>query len=224
MTSINKIYILLFILTTSLFISCETTDLEKIKALAKKEELPDVIVENLKAIYSLNGNTQVKLLTPKAFKYTSDKKQYTLFPDGLNLMFYDNNYNLHSSLTANYGIYYEKKRFAKATGNVILTNVNGSVLRTEELFIDENKEKIYSVVPVNIKDKDGFEITGEEGFESNLDFTVYKFKDVSGEKIIQEDEDNDFFNNDNTEAKDKKAKSHTKPNLKPKLKQKKINQ
>jgi len=201
----NKIQIILLIITASVFFSCESTDLEKIKALSNKEELPDVIVENLEAIYSLNGNTQVKLLTPKAYKYTSETKQYTLFPDGLNLMFYDNNYNLHSSLTANYGIYYEKKRFAKATGNVILTNVNGSVLRTEELFIDENEEKIYSVVPVNIKDKDGFEITGEEGFESNLDFTIYRFTDVSGVKIIKEDENNDFFVDDTKESENDKS-------------------
>lgn len=206
-TMLTKLKILTFIIFTLLFFSCETTDLEKIKALSNKEELPDVIIENLQAIYSLNGNTQVKLLTPKAFKYTSETKQYTLFPDGLNLMFYDNNFNLHSSLTANYGIYYDKKRFAKASGNVILTNVNGSVLKTEELFIDENEEKIYSVVPVNIKDKDGFEITGEKGFVSNLDFTVYRFTDVSGEKIFQENEDNDFFSD-----KEEKPKNENKPN------------
>ncbi len=183
--------------------------MEKIRALSNKEELPDVIVENLNAVYSLNGNTQVNLVTPKAYKYTSETKQYTLFPDGLNLKFYDNNLNLHTSLLANYGIYYEKKRFAKATGNVILTNINGSVLRTEELFIDENEEKIYSVVPVNIKDKDGFEITGDGGFESNLEFTIYRFTDVSGVKIIEDDEDNDFFS-DNDE--DKKESSNIKNN------------
>jgi len=184
--------ITLTILLSSILFSCKT-DLEKIRALSNKEELPDVIVENLNAKYSIKGNTQVNLITPKAFKYTSETKQYTLFPEGLNLKFYDSNLNIHTSLDANYGIYYEKKRFAKATGNVILTNINGSVLKTEELFIDEIEKKIYSVVPVNIKDKDGFEITGDGGFESNLEFTVYRFKDVSGVKIIEEDEDNDFF-------------------------------
>ncbi|NPA44041.1 MAG: LPS export ABC transporter periplasmic protein LptC [Chlorobi bacterium] len=197
MIKFNIKHLSIFIIATVLLFSCETTDLEKIKALTNKEELPDVIIENLEAVYSLNGNTKVKLLTPKAYKYTSETKQYSLFPDGINLMFYDKNFNLHSSLTADYGIYYEKKKFAKAKGNVILTNVNGSVLKTEELLIDENEEKIYSVVPVNIKDKDGFEITGEGGFESNLDFTVYRFTDVSGVKIIKENESNNFFIDNN---------------------------
>jgi len=176
----HKISILLLVISF-LVSACETTDLEKIKALANKEELPDVIIENLQAIYSLNGNTQVKLVTPKAYKFNSETKQYTLFPDGLNLMFYDNNFNLHSSLTSNYGIYYEKKRFAKASGNVILTNVNGSVLKT--------------------------------------DFTVYRFTDVSGEKIIQEDENNDFFSDNDKENK-KEVKKQVPQGKKQKLNKK----
>jgi len=209
-------HIILIIFLSSFLFSCKT-DLEKIRALSNKEELPDVIVENLNAVYSLNGNTQVNLVTPKAYKYTSETKQYTQFPDGLNLKFYDNNLNLHTSLVANYGIYYEKKRFARATGNVILTNINGSVLKTEELFIDENEEKIYSVVPVNIKDKDGFEITGDGGFESNLEFTIYRFTDVSGVKIIEDNEDNDFFSNskdDKIETKEKPKKKLKRHNIK----------
>ena len=179
------------LILVSLF-SCEA-DFEKIKALSNKEDLPDVIVENLNANYSINGRTQVNLITPKAYKYTSAKEPETIFPEGLNLKFYDKSNKIHSSLVADYGIYYDKKGFAKAKGNVILTNVNGSILKTEELFIDEKEEKIYSKVPVNIKDKDGFEITGKDGFESNLDFTVYSFTDVSGIKIIKDDEDNGFF-------------------------------
>ncbi len=186
----TKKKILIILLLVSIF-SCKT-DLEKIRALSNKEELPDVIVENLNTNYSINGSTQVILSTPKAYKYTSDTKQYTLFPDGINLRFYDKDMNMHSSLVSDYAIYYEKKKFAKASGNVVITNLNGSVLKTEEIFLDEKEEKIYSVVPVNIKDKDGFEITGEGGFESNLDFTVYRFTDVSGVKIIKDEENKEL--------------------------------
>ncbi len=177
-------FILLPIFLLTLF-SCKT-DLDEIRALMHKEELPDVIVENLLSQYSINGNLQVKLISPKANRYTSQKKQYSQFPDGITLMFFDRHMNLHSSLKADYGIYYEKKSFAKAKGNVVLTNTEGSILRTEELLIDEKEEKIYSLVPVKIEDKDGFEITGKGGFESNMDFTVYRFTDVSGRVPFQE--------------------------------------
>ncbi len=174
-------------------VSCEA-DLDQIKALSYKEELPNIIIENFNAKYSVNGNLQVKLNAPKAFRYTTEKKNYSQFPKGIELKFFDRNMNMHSSLNADYAIYYETKNFAKAKGNVILTNLKGSVLTTEELLIDEKEEKIYSLVPVKIQDEDGFEITGKGGFESNLDFTVYKFTDVSGIKILNEEEEEPFSN------------------------------
>ncbi|MCD6557226.1 MAG: LPS export ABC transporter periplasmic protein LptC [Bacteroidales bacterium] len=183
---------LLFILF--ILFSCKN-DLEEIKALTNQKELPDVTVENLRSQYSINGHTQIVLSTPLAYRYTNPKKEYSVFPEGITLTFYDKHMNIHSSLRADYGIYYEKKNFAKAEGNVILTNVKGSILKTEELFLNEKTEKIYSVKPVNIVDKSGFEITGEGGFESNLDFTVYRFTNVTG-KIIKDD-DEGFINNDN---------------------------
>ncbi len=195
-------FILLPIFLLTLF-SCKT-DLDEIRALMHKEELPDVIVENLLAQYSINGNLQVKLTSPKANRYTSKKKEYSQFPDGITLMFFDKNMNLHSSLKADYAIYYEKKSFAKARGNVVLVNTEGSTLRTEELFIDEKEEKIYSLVPVTIEDKDGFKITGKGGFESNLAFTVYRFTDVSGVKILNEEEEEAF-----TEDEEKKPPKET---------------
>ncbi len=182
---------LLFIVL--ILVSCKN-DLEEIKALTNQKELPDVTVENLRSQYSINGHTQIILSTPVAYRYTNPKKEYSVFPKGISLTFYDKHMNIHSSLRADYGIYYEKKNFAKARGNVILTNVKGSILKTEELFLDEKEEKIYSIKPVNIVDKSGFEITGEGGFESNLDFTVYRFTDVYG-KIIKDDDDG-FINND----------------------------
>ena len=198
---------LLFILF--ILFSCKN-DLEEIKALTNQKELPDVTVENLRSQYSINGHTEIVLSTPLAFRYTNPKKDYSVFPKGITLTFYDKHMNIHSSLRADYGIYYEKKNFAKAKGNVILTNVKGSILKTEELFLNEETEKIYSVKPVNIVDKSGFEITGEGGFESNLDFTVYRFTDVTG-KIIKDD-DEGFMNNDNKQ-KDNPNNSKNKKNL-----------
>lgn len=175
-----------FVLILIVFFVCScSNDLDQIKALVNKEELPDATVKDLFTTYSISTRTQVELSTPLVYRFTT-KNQYSLFPEGISIKFYDKMGTLHSSLIADYAVYLEDKGFGKATGNVVLTNINGSILKTEELFIDEPSEKIYSVQTVNINDKDGFEITGKGGFESNLDFTVYRFKDVSGEKILKE--------------------------------------
>ncbi len=180
-------FLISFLFLLFLLFSCKN-DMKEIKALTNNKELPDITVKNLNSQYSINGHTQIVLSTPLAYRYTKPQKDYSVFPKGITLIFYDKHMNVHSSLRADYGIYYEKKNFAEAKGNVVLTNVKGSILRTEELFLDEKSEKIYSVKPVNIIDKSGFEITGKGGFESNLDFTVYRFTDVTG-KIIKNDED-----------------------------------
>ncbi len=197
-------HIVFFSVLLSILISCKN-DLAEIKALTNQKELPDVTVKNLKSQYSVNGYLQVVLSTPLAYRYTNPQKEYSVFPKGFTLTFFDKNMNVHSSLTADFGKYFEKKNYAVARGNVVLTNVNGSILKTEELFLDEKKEKIYSVKPVNIVDKSGFEITGEGGFESNMDFTVYKFTDVSG-KIIK-DNDEAFLNSGSSEIKSGKKKN-----------------
>lgn len=200
-------YRISFLFILLILFSCKN-DLEEIKALTNQEKLPDVTVHNLKSQYSINGHTQIVLSTLLALRYTNPQKEYSVFPKGITLSFYDKHMNIHSSLRADYGIYYEKKNFAKASGNVVLTNVKGSILRTDELFLDEKKEKIYSIKPVNIVDKNGFEITGEGGFESNLDFTVYRFTDVTG-KIIKNDEER-FIGNDNNEKIQKKNSKNKK--------------
>jgi len=202
----NKIkYRICFLFVLLILFSCKN-NLEEIKALTNQKKLPDVTVHNLKSQYSITGRTQIVLSTPLALRYTNPQKEYSVFPKGITLTFYDKHMNIHSSLRADYGIYYEKKNFAKASGNVILTNVKGSILRTEELFLDEKKEKIYSVKPVNIVDKSGFEITGEGGFESNLDFTVYRFTDVTG-KIIKDDKDGFMGNDENEKTQNKNSKN-----------------
>ena len=197
-----KISFLVILLT---IFSCKN-DLKEIKALTNQKDLPDVTVRNLKSQYSINGHTQIVLSTPLALRYTNPQKNYSIFPEGIILTFFDTHMNIHSSLRADSAIYYEKNNFAKASGNVVLTNVKGSILRTEELFLDEKEEKIYSVKPVNIVDKSGFEITGKGGFESNLDFTVYKFTDVTG-KIIK-DNDESFLEGDNQHEKTETKKEN----------------
>jgi LPS export ABC transporter protein LptC len=187
-----KTYSLLIIITLSIFSSCKN-DLDEIRALTYEEDLPNVTVEGLNAEYSINAVRQVKLLAPLAYRYTDIEEEYSLFPNGITLNFYNIEGDIHSSLRADYGIYFEKKGFAKAKGNVILTNTNKSVLKTEELYLDEKTEKIYTDKLVNIKDEDGFEITGKGGFESNLDFTVYRFTDVSGNKILDDDEEKELM-------------------------------
>ena len=64
---------------------------------------------------------------------------------------------------------------------ILITNDDGTTLKTEQIFCDENKQKIFSVKRVSVAQPgDGFVIDGKSGFESDLTFKNYKFLDVNG--------------------------------------------
>jgi len=179
----------LVLLILVLFSSC-SNDLEKVKALTEVENYADVTVHNLNTLYSANALVKVELQAKLAEKYITRDEPFTDFQEGIYVNFYDDSLKSESKLTADYAIYYDKTKLGKAEKNVRLTNQNGSVLKTEQLFIDEKDNKIYSIKPVNITDKDGSTINSKGGFKSNLAFTVYQFTKVDGEIIQKIDEFN----------------------------------
>ena len=161
------------------FFSC-TNDLEQIKALIKEEERPDISVVNIESIHSTDAQVKIRITAPLVNKYNKPEEPYFEFPEGILIEFFGKNLTVESSLKADYAIYFEKKKFGKAEKNVILTNINGSIVRTEQLFLDEKEQKIYSEKPVTITETNGTKVHGKGGFESNMNFTVYQFVNVTG--------------------------------------------
>ena len=183
----KKRFFFFCIFTTSFlfWISC-SNNMQEIRELTQQDDLPIITVQGMKSDYTVNSDLRVQLMTPLLYKFDEEKKSYFEFPKGLKINFYNKDTELESSLKADYGIYYEKKQISRAEKNVVLTNINGSILRTEELFLNEKDGKIYSVKPVTITYADGSVIQGEGGFESDLDFTVYRFTDVSGIQAVKD--------------------------------------
>ena len=90
-----------------------------------------------------------------------------------------------ATFKASYVQRFNDENYYKATGNVILYNIDsGDELRTEELFWYPNDEKFLSEKFVTIKT--GNEIHSGEGMISNQDFSSYEIMKPSG--IIDIDE------------------------------------
>ncbi len=99
-------------------------------------------------------------------------------PSGLHLQFYSDSMKVQSDLTAGYGISYDKSDQMIARNNVVVNNIYGEKLETEELIWDQNTEKISSEKFVKITTRD--EIIFGDGFESNDDLSNYKIKKIRG--------------------------------------------
>lgn len=169
------------ILVTMLF-SCNNSELEKIKIFANQDEIPDIEVEQLETYYTTNGTSKGHIISPlvKIFSKKSIENPYYLFPDGAFVEFFNDSNQFESQIEANYAKYFNVDRIWEAKYNVKAINANGDTLQTEHIFVYEKEAKIKSEVQVQITSKDGMRIVGKDGFESNMDFTQYKFENVTG--------------------------------------------
>ncbi len=182
----DKLKNILFFLFFVLFVSC-SDELPKINRITSKEDLPTIAIDNMSSTFTENGKIKGILKAKRMEVYDDVVEPNTKFPKGISIVFFDEQGNLESSMTAKYAIYYDKKQTWEAIGNVVMSNIKGDVLKTEHLYGDEKNKKIYTDQLVRITKANGSVIVADSGFESNTSFTIYKFIDVSG-KIAVKDE------------------------------------
>lgn len=127
--------------------------------------------------YSDNGVVRIKAIAPTATRFNKDKP-YFEFSDGIKILFYNEQHNIESTLTAKYATAYENSHSMTARDSVVVINSKGEVLNTDELIWDEDKKIIYSNSFVKIRTPD--EIIYGNGMTANENFTGYVIKNITG--------------------------------------------
>lgn len=175
------------ILAMMLFLySCEN-DIGEVMKLAAVDNSPLEIQEDLVLERSDSGYTRLILKAPLAESYSHLEKPYRLFPENINVNFYDINGKESSRLRANYAKQMINTQIWEAKGNVVIVNKNGEQINTEQMFWDVKKGLIYSDAYVKITTPD--KIIQGNGFEANQDFTDYQIKNIIGTINLKEDEE-----------------------------------
>ena len=162
--------------------------LETARKIPSADSLPRLSMQGAEILYSDSSRVKMKLVAQDIIYHTEVEEPFTEFEQKVRVEFYDKALEVDASLDADYARYDEKTDLWEYRGNVRLQNRQGDVLTTEQLYANREEEKIYSTKAVNITSPDGTSIQGDGGFESNLQFTEYEFKDVSG-KINTEGQD-----------------------------------
>jgi len=173
---------LLLLVSAILISSCEN-DLAKVKSLRLDEKFPTEVLSDVVVLYSDSALIRARLTAPKMEHYL-EKQPYVELTEGINLVFYNEDKEITSHLTANYAINYEREGRLEAKGDVVLINEIGEKLNTEHLIWNQKDEKIYSEAFVKITTAD--EIIWGDGFESNQSFTNFKIKDIRGTILVDE--------------------------------------
>lgn len=169
-------WVVVFILIT--LVGCKT-DLSKVKPPEDIDNLPQLSITDFHAYYKMSSNLQAEAFAPQMDKYNIGKNLVE-FTKGVDVKFYDQNFNPSTTLICDYAVNYPNEELWKFSGNVEVVSSSGGTLKTQELFFNQQNEKIYSVKYVEVTDTTGSVIRGKGGFESNYDFTIYEFKNVDG--------------------------------------------
>ena len=139
---------------------------------------------NVDINYTLSGKAKAKLLSPLMLR-VQDTVPYVEFPKTLHVDFYNAFSKVESILDARYGKYLESQSKVYLRDSIRFIGLtNGDTLYCDELYWDRNRPvyQFYTDKPVQIRTKTQI-IYGEEGFETNQDFSEKLIKKVVNSTI-----------------------------------------
>lgn len=175
--------IFLFFFSIWLGITSCLNDAKEIEKVTQKEAVfPTEQGKKVEILYTDSGQVKVRLTSPVLNDYTYNvKEHYTEMPKGLYIEFFNDSNQVKTTLKANYGIKYEQSKKVEVRYKVVVTNANGEILNTEQLFWDETTRKIYTKEFVKITTKK--EVLKGNGLEANEDFTEWEIQNPVGTHV-----------------------------------------
>ncbi len=178
---LNAVIAILMAMTAS----CKN-DMKKIQELTAVDTLPNEIIKNIELRYVDSGRITSLLKSPLLYAFSSPDAK-TVFPQGLEVYFYDKQMKPIASLISSYGINYSNEKRIEVKNNVVLINMEkGEKLETEELIWDQRKGKIFTEANIKITTPD--KIIFGRGLESDENLQKRIIKNVSGEILVEDEE------------------------------------
>lgn len=163
-------------------------DIEKINAFNFDASQPSVTYHNVEFEYTDTAKLQAKLITTKVDYYLNTEDPYYEFPNGIKVLFYDQNEAVKSIITSKYAIYRVKAELFEVRDSVVSRNIQeDQQVESEQMFWDQPKKLIYSNVFTKISDEDGVHF-GEKGFEAAQDLSYYRLIGGSGNVRVKDEE------------------------------------
>jgi LPS export ABC transporter protein LptC len=160
------------------FIGCQES--QQAVAVKKKKGTFEAAeyAEKVTIEYTDSGKLRARVFSPILAAVKSKRNPYLLMKKGLKVDFYDENGNLESYMTAEYGVSFMEEKKVVVRRNVEILNIKGETLNTEELVWDQQSGVIRTDKFVKITGED--QITTGTGLVSNQAFTDWEIINYSG--------------------------------------------
>lgn len=172
------------ILVAMLF-SCQGR-IDEVRQMGQKKFSPQTEELGVNLVYTDSGKVATKLKGPKLLDYSNLNFPYREFPDGLSLVFYDDQ-DRKNTVEADYGIIYNETELVDLQGHVKIVTGDSTILRAKQLYWDQGRQWVFTDVEYKIKMSNGTVNEGD-GFDSDENFDNFISRSNTGIHYIEDEE------------------------------------
>jgi LPS export ABC transporter protein LptC len=158
-------------------LSCES-NFKDVKKMGVSEFAPSGDADSINLKYTDSGRITANLISPKMLDYATVEFPYTEFPNGIHLTLYDKN-GKETYIDAAYAISHKATNIIDLQGKVKISNQNGDLLETEQLYYDQKNEWFFTEKKFKFTSPKG--VSYGEGIDFSKDFKKVNSQKVSGE-------------------------------------------
>lgn len=159
--------------------SCGQNEMEKVKELTDREELPIRTSYGVEMTYTDSGRKQMKLFAEQMDHFDDEEGARIEFSNGFHVIFFGKNDSIDSEMEAQDGILYETENRMIARNDVVVRNSKGERLNTEKLIWDRDSGKVFTDNFVKITRDKG--VIHGNGLEAEEDLSSYRIREITGE-------------------------------------------
>ncbi|MBD8389044.1 LPS export ABC transporter periplasmic protein LptC [Dysgonomonas sp. BGC7] len=161
-----------------IFASCGQETKSSVNLKFDPETVPTINTDSVTMLISDSGMIRYKVITKTWEIFDQAKDPYSYFPDKVYLEQFDTSFHVVVTVKADTAWNFSRRKLWRLKGNVFVRNILNETFSSDELYWDQQKEKIYSDKFVEINRPEKGMLRGKGGFEANQQMTEYEFKDV----------------------------------------------
>jgi LPS export ABC transporter protein LptC len=178
MNSFTKNSILLISIFFCLaIIGCES-NFREVQKMGFAEFTPSGDADGINLKYTDSGRITANLVSPKMLDYATVKYPFTEFPKGIHLTLYDKN-GKQTYVDAKYAVSHKPTNLIDLQDNVKISNQNGEMLETEQLYYDQKNEWFFTEKKFKFTSSKG--VSYGEGIDFSKDFKKVNSQKISGQ-------------------------------------------
>lgn len=170
--------ILFFLILAFVILGCKKEVRDVVKKETDPNKVPTVITKNVKTLISDSGITKYRITSKVWYIYEEAKQPTWKFPKGLFLEQFDPLFKTVASIVCDSATFFKNEKIWRLDGHVVIKNISKELILTQQIFWDQNRQKVYSDSFIHIEKSN--KIIEGFGFTSNENMTVYELEKPSG--------------------------------------------